>query len=124
MMILCQSCLLLPLYTPLMSAELQPSCFSELILDPQNGVDKEMHIFGYEASLVEIQGDRSGLAGLRLPEAQLRHWLAQFLCNLFFQFMVRRVQRDIQSHSVRVMDLHYHRARHGSMLETREHEDI
>lgn len=84
---------------------------SEQILDPQHAVDKEKHIFRNEASLVEIQGYRSGLAGLWLPEAQLRHWLAQFLRDLFLQFMVRCVQRDRQSHSVCVVDLHHHRAR-------------
>lgn len=51
------------------------------------------------------------MASLWLPEAQLRRWLAQFLCDLFLQFMVRCVQRDRQSHSVRVVDLHHHRFR-------------
>lgn len=74
-------------------------------------MDKEKHIFRNEASLVEIRGDRSGLAGLWLPEAQLRCWLAQFLCNAFLQFIVRYVQRDRQSHSVRVVDFHHHRGR-------------
>lgn len=47
-----------------------------------SGVEKGEHIFRKEALLVEIQQDRSGLAGLWLPEAQMRCWLAQFLCDL------------------------------------------
>ncbi len=66
-------------------------------------------------SLVEIKEDRSGLTGLWLPEAQLRHWLAQFLCDLLLQFIVWHVQRDRQSDSVGVVDLHHHRARFSSL---------
>lgn len=58
-----------------------------------------------------MQKDRSGLAGLWLPEAQLRRWLAQFLCDAFLQLLVRCVQRDRQSHCVHVVDLHHHRGR-------------
>lgn len=109
----CLCCLSLLSWSALTSvciSAVSVSFVSQQTLDPQGGVAKEKHIFRNEASLVEIQGDRSGLAGLLLPEAQLRCWLAQFLCNLFLQFIVRCVQRDRQSHSVYVVDLHYNRA--------------
>lgn len=78
-------------------------------MDPQGGCGQRKRIFRNEASLVEIHVDRSGLARLQLPEAQLRCRLAQFLCNLLLHFMVWGVQRDRQSHSEHVVDLHHNR---------------
>lgn len=57
--------------------------------EPTGQVGKVEHIFIKEASLFGIQKDRGGL-----PEAQLRCWLAQFLCNLFLQLLVRCVHGD------------------------------
>lgn len=51
---------------------------------------------------------QENLAEPQLPEAQHRSRLAQFLSNLLLQFMEGRVQRDRQSQSVRVVDLHHH----------------
>lgn len=76
------------------------------LLDLQCRADKEKHIFRTAAS--EIQIDRHCICRF-LPEAQVRCWLSQFLCNLFLYFMVRCVQGDGQSHSVPVVDLHHHR---------------
>lgn len=52
---------------------------------------------------------QSRLTGTRLPEAELRCWVAHFLCNSFLQLTVRCVRWDRQSHSVNVVDFHYHR---------------
>lgn len=63
------------------------------------------HYLGF----IVLLKDRGGYAGLCLPEAQPEGWLAQFSGNLSLYFMVRCVQRDRQSHSVCVVDLHHHR---------------